>query len=492
MCLNSDFLWAAYWIKWQAVLRGRDYSSLPQQKKAKNDLRREREYDNLQGCLPSEPYHASPDHEETAMRKLVIAFGVFLTFGLAVLLSRQASASPWPRFRGPNGTGIAADKDIPVRWTEQDGLLWKVPVPGVGHSSPVVWGDRVFVQSASADGKERLLLCFSTVNGKTLWSRSVPGAPAHAHQFNSLASSTPATDGQRVYAAFWDGKAVWIYAYDLQGHEVWKQKLGGFVSQHGVGTSPMVYRDKVFLAHDQDGAADLIALDARTGKPAWKSPRRPFRASYSTPLILERPGTDPELIVASTAGLTSYSPESGSENWDFSWTFDGNPLRTVASPVFGQDRLFISSGEGGGARHAVAVKASGKGDVSKTNLVWEKKRDFPYVPTMLLSGDYLYLVNDLGIAACHLAATGEKVWDQRLGGSVFASPILIDGKIYAVNDNGTVFVFPAAPTFKLLAKNSVGESVKATPAVADNRLFIRGIHHLFCIGKTPEKQASAR
>jgi outer membrane protein assembly factor BamB len=326
-------------------------------------------------------------------------------------------------------------------------------------------------------------------DGKLLWSRSVPGGPAKIHAKSSLASSTPATDGERVYTLFWDGSDVTMAAYDFKGNPVWQRELGSFISQHGFGASPVVYDDKVFFANDQDDTAALLALEAKTGKTIWQVPRRAFRACYSSPFLLERPGEAPELIVASTAGVTSYNPQNGSENWNCNWNFVGMPLRTVASPIYSQGLILASSGDGNGARHMMAVRVGGKGDVSKTHMAWEHKRTFPYVPGMLTAGEYLYYVNDFGLAGCHVLKTGESVWSEpvRLGGDIKACPLLIDGKIYAINELGTVYVFAAEPTFKLLAKNTLGESVIATPAVADNRLFIRGDSHLFCIGKPAAK-----
>jgi outer membrane protein assembly factor BamB len=238
----------------------------------------------------------------------------------------------------------------------------------------------------------------------------------------------------------------------------------------------------VFINNDQDGTAVLLALDAATGKTVWESPRKAFRACYSTPLVLENPGQPPELIVASTAGVTSYDPQTGSEKWSYTWTFDRETLRTVGSPVFAQGLIFVSSGNGGGDRHAIAVKAGGKGDVTSSALAWESKRIFPYVPTMLTRGEHLYYVNDLGIAGCHVARTGATVWNERLGGNISASPIMVDGKIYVCSEEGEVNVFAAEPSFKLLAKNKMGEGIMATPAVADGRLYIRGKSHLYCIG----------
>ena len=217
----------------------------------------------------------------------------------------------------------------------------------------------------------------------------------------------------------------------------------------------------------------------------WETPRKAFRTCYSTPFLLEKPGGVKELIASSTAGITGYDPQTGKEIWSWTWTHGRMSLRTVASPVFGQGMIFANSGDGAGDRHTVAVKLGDKGDVTKTNLIWDTRQTFaPYVPCMLTSGDHLYFVNDSGLACCCNAKTGEVVWNERLaGGNVSASPILIDGKIYAVNEKGDVFVFPAAPSFKLLARNSIGEPVIATPAVADNRLFIRGKTHLYCIAK---------
>jgi outer membrane protein assembly factor BamB len=406
--------------------------------------------------------------------------------GSFLVSASVSSAADWPRFRGPNGAGIAEDKNIPVQWNEKEGMLWKVPLPGLGNSSPIIWGKQLFVQSSSEDGKERYLLCLDVGDGKILWKRMVPGSTAHTHRKNTLASSTPAADGERVYALFWDGSEIVLHAFDFAGNPVWNYPLGKFTSQHGVGSSPVVYNGKVFLNNDQDGSSDLIALDARTGKLTWKSPRPAFRTCYSSPFLLEQreKGEKPQLIVASTAGITSYDPETGAEVWKYVWTFSGKmALRTVGSPVHANGIIFATSGDGSGARHMIAVKVGEKGDVSRTNLLWENEKIYPYVPTMLTLGDHLYYVNDFGIAGCCVAATGETVWNQRLGGNVSASPVLIDGKIYTVTEEGDVHVFLAATELKVLAKNSLGEPVSASPAVANNRLFIRGRNHLFCIGK---------
>jgi outer membrane protein assembly factor BamB len=410
--------------------------------------------------------------------------GLLLALGMLLPLGAAADAGNWERFRGPNGAGVADDKDVPLKWSDKENLLWKAPLPGRGNSSPVVWGERLFIQSASEDGKERWLFCLEAATGREVWKRSAPGVAAKTHVKNTLASSTPAVDGERVYAAFWDGKDMQLCAFSILGDLVWKQDLGGFASQHGAGLSPAVYGGRVFVNFDQDGAATLLAFDAPSGKPLWRTERKAYRACYSTPLLYERPGLPSQLIVCSTAGVTGYDPASGAEIWNCNWPPARMPLRTVSSPVITAGMVFATAGDGAGDRQMIAVRLGGKGDVTPTHLAWQNRRDFPYVPCLLARDDYLYSVNDGGFAACHVAKTGAEVWSGRLCGPVTASPVLIDGKVYVAAEDGSVYVFEAAPQFKLLAKNSIGEGVMASPAVADNRLFIRGQKHLFCIAKT--------
>jgi len=421
------------------------------------------------------------------MRHTSLLLLLGLGFPVCVLGDLQAERANWPRFRGPNGAGVSGDKSIPVQWTAQD-VAWKTLIPGSGNSSPVIWGDRVFLQSSSADARERMLFCLDAGTGKILWTRTAPGNSAKAHRKNSLASSTPATDGERVYVVFWDGEGIAMHAYSFDGQLQWQRDLGPFKqiqpTTHGAGNSPIVFQDKVFFANEQDDEASILGLDAKTGKIVWKTPRQGFRTCYSTPFILEKNGSGAEVIISSTAGVASLDPHSGKENWIYTWTFMNKPLRTVGSPVYAGGLILATSGDGGGDRHAIAVKAEGKGDVTKTHLVWENTKSLPYVPTAVVHGDYVYTVADRGgVAACWKAQTGEQVWAQRLGGDVSASPIVIDGKLYVINEEGEVYVFKAAPKFEALGKTPVGEPVIATPAVAGGKLFIRGKSHLFCIAK---------
>ncbi|HVS38380.1 MAG TPA: PQQ-binding-like beta-propeller repeat protein, partial [Gemmataceae bacterium] len=343
---------------------------------------------------------------------------------LCGLLSAASAgaADDWPRFRGPNGTGVSADTDVPVQWSAAQGILWKVPVPGRGNSSPIIWGDKLFIQSSAADASERWLLCFNAVTGELLWKRPAPGGTfAKLNPNNSYASSTPATDGERVYAVFWDGKNLSLTACNFKGEPVWTRDLGSYESEHGAGISPMIYDGRVYVADDQGdryettAVSAVMAFNAKDGTDAWKATRKSFRASYSTPFILESEKGKPELIVASTAGVTSYDPAGGAENWKYTWSFSTHPLRTVASPIAAAGLVIANAGEGGKGRSLIAVKP-GQGDVTATNLVWGDEKSFSYVPTLLASGDSLFCVNDDGFASCHDAKTGEEKWTKRLNG----------------------------------------------------------------------------
>ena len=374
-----------------------------------------------------------------------IGLGLF-ALGLCI---GSGQGADWTRFRGPNGTGIADDKNIPAKWSA-DNILFKTEIPGKGHSSPIVSKGKIFLQSASTDSKERYLLCLDAVSGKILWTKTVPGHVAKKHAKSSFASCTPAADGERIYAIFWDGSDILLTAYDYDGELKWKQPLGSFTSQHGPGMSPMLVGDMVVVNKDQDGEAELLTFDAKTGKPGWSKKRDFERACYSTPFLLEKADAGPELIVVSTAGITAYDPKDGNEIWNYVWKFDKMRLRTVGCAIAHQGMIFAISGDGGGDRNMIAVKADGKGDVTATNLVWQKKKGTAYVPSLLAKDGLIFWVADKeNVAVCRRRQNGPELWDERLGSdSVSSSPVMIDGKIYVINEKGTVFVFAASKEFE--------------------------------------------
>jgi outer membrane protein assembly factor BamB len=429
-----------------------------------------------------------------SMTQLSISAGVrgVVLAGLMATILSPASASDWPRFRGPNGTGISTDAGVPIEIGETTNLLWKVEIPGAGNSSPIVSKRHIFLQTASDDGNQRLLVCLDLADGKQLWSKPAPGATAHTHPKNTLASCSGAADGTRVYMPFWDGQHLALSAYDFDGKHAWTCDLGPFPGgQHGAGHSPTVVGGKVILANDQDGLAEVVAVDAASGVVAWKTPRNPFRSSFSTPVLLEQPGESPAILVTSTDGVSAYDVAKGTEKWRWAWESNTIQLRTVGSPIVSQGMVFFTGGNGPGDRHAVAINLSQKQPARAVNLAWETRKDFPYVPCMLSRGEHLYFINDAGIAGCYVAKTGAKVWNNRLpGGNVTASPVMVENRIYAFSENGHAFVFAAHPTFELLASAKLDEGVMASPAVADGRLLVRGKHHLYCFGNKETKQAA--
>jgi len=416
----------------------------------------------------------------------------FFTLAIALLLADVGRADNWPRFRGPNGDGQATGKDIPNEFSEKNGIAWKLKIPGKGNSSPIIWENKLFLQTSSDDGRERFLLCIDVTKPAILWQRSIPGSKAHIHAKNSWASSTPATDGELVVASIWDGENVSLWAYNFKGEPAWSLPMGPFVSQHGPAASPILYKDFVFFNNDMDKKATLYCINKKTGKIVWSKERDPFRACYSAPFILESQKSEPELIVTNSNAITGYEPATGKVLWDWKWDWSGAkkkgfPLRTISATLHWNGILFSGSGDGGGDRMLTAVSIHGESDSAKPKKIWDSIKDFPYVPCLLEKDNQLFFVNDAGFVGCYDPKEGKRNWYERAdsGKTAFsASPILVDDRIFAVSEEGDVYVFAAdAKGFRRLGKSGLGEMVRATPAVADGRMYIRGAHHLFCIGK---------
>ncbi len=395
----------------------------------------------------------------------------------ALLMIPAASAQEWTRFRGPNGTGYSKAKNVPVTWTEKD-FLWKVPVAGQSHSQPVIWGERIFLTTASTDGKERMLLCLNKADGTEVWGKKYPMSTHKKHNFNSYASISPSVDKDRVVAGFASPEQYLVRAWDHSGKELWSADLGPFIAQHGVGASPVLYDDRVIACNDQDAESSIVALDAKTGKIAWKTARRTSdKAAYATPTILEREGGRTEILTSSFAhGLSSLDFKTGALLWE-ARVYD---KRAVSSPQVAGNIALGTCGEGG-AGTLYAVRMGGRGDVTASHLAYSVKPG-PYVPTPLVVGERIFLIGDKGVAACVEAATGKEVWRERLEGNFFGSPVLIDGKIYVNSQEGETVVFAAADQFKVLARNPLGEKCYSTPCVDGDRLYLKTFSHLVCVG----------
>lgn len=413
---------------------------------------------------------------------------LFCTCCLILAAGNPLCAQNWDRFRGENGTGVSSQKGIPVTWKVDD-YSWRVELPGIGHAAPIIHGNKLFTTSASEGGVLRHLFCLNAATGERNWVRTVGMSVNGKHQKNSFASSTPATDGERVYVGFADEENFLFSAYDYSGNLVWRRNLGAFTSSHGLGASPVIFGDMVIMTADQEGPSSIWAFNRKTGETVWTVARGFRRTSYATPMFIRKPGETPQLICLSGAtGLTSLNPFTGKLNWNTGELMS----RTVASPVFDGKLLFATCGGGGKGHHMIAVDPRGTGDVAETHIVYERlqkrKQRLPYVPTMISHGDHLYLWKDDGIAICLEADTGKDVWVERVpgaAGNYSGSPVVIDGKLYCVSERGEVAVIDASPTFKFHGRSPLGDASHSTPAVAQGRLYLRSFHFLACLESTP-------
>ncbi|MCC7083781.1 MAG: PQQ-binding-like beta-propeller repeat protein [Pirellulales bacterium] len=411
-----------------------------------------------------------------------------------MVFSTVAFAQEWTRFRGPNGQGQCSSADtIPVAWTEAD-YNWKVELPGTGNSSPVVWQDHVYVLSADPESGARFVSCLSATTGKAIWKQEYPTGAHFVHKFNSFASSTPAADDKHVYVAWATPDEITLLALTHAGKEAWKKNLGAFQSQHGFGTSPIVVDSMVILVNDQEGDDRfIVALDSDDGKQRWKIPRKHAtnrqNLSYSTPCVRET-SAGRELIICSWAhGISSHDLQTGAVNWEIP-VFK---LRPVGSPVLVGDLIFGNCGEGSGNSSMVAIKPSEQTG-TPPEIIYTKDRSIaPYVTTLCAAGDLLFLWGDKGIVSCLDAASGEAYWTKRVGGNFFGSPVRAGNRIYCMSSDGDVVVIEAAKKYKLLAKNSLGEGTRATPAIAGGRMYLRTDSHLISLGgESMQQTASAK
>jgi len=354
--------------------------------------------------------------------------------------------------------------------------LWKTPIPGKGHASPIVWEDRVFVVTALEESEQRRLLCLDAVSGGILWQRVVLTAPFEpVHALNSRASSTPATDGERVYVSFLDRDKMCVCAYDFEGNLVWQVRPGPFASRHGYCSSPILWKDKVILNGDHDGPAYLIALDRRTGRTLWKTMRPNNTRSYCAPIIRTIEGRN-QMVLSGNLCVASYDPDSGKQHW----IIDGPTEQFVASLVYNGEMLFMTCGY---PDHFMqAIDPNGSGNVTKTHVVWQKTEDCSYVPSPIAVGPYFLLTSDGGVATCLKAKTGEALWRERLGRHFSASPISASGLVYFLSDKGIMTVVKPGPSLEIVARNELGERTFASPAVSNGRLFLRSERHLHSIG----------
>ena len=417
------------------------------------------------------------------------ALGLVLSLLIFAWLLNTVTAfgDNWPQFRGPHSLGISTETGLPVKWSSTTNVKWKTLLPGPGHSSPIIWENRIFLTAFKADSSLRsyfgssnkgqlLVLCLDKPTGKILWERPVPSDRIEQlHSTNSPASPTPVTDGKYVY--FYFGSRGLI-AFDFEGRKIWENLLGPFPNEWGSASSPIIYNNMVLLNCDTDAEDFLLAVDKNTGKTLWKTNRSGTNRAWPTPMIWNNNGQD-QIIISGSGRVRAYDPKDGREVW----TVTGLTTWVSPTPIAAHGLLFVAS-DGPGGNIIMAIRPGGQGDITRTHVAWRYEKSAPYVSSPVVVGDYLYAVKNGGVMTCLNAKTGALAWQERLPSrsDYYASLVAADGKVYAMSEDGEVTVLAAKPTFEVLSSNSMGERCMASPAISGGQLFIRSDKNLFCIG----------
>jgi outer membrane protein assembly factor BamB len=410
----------------------------------------------------------------------VVSAGHLLSQGeVRMLTVTGEGARYWPRWRGPSGQGYVAPGKYANTWAPNRNVKWRVPVAGSGNSSPIVWGDRIYLTTAQNNGAKLSLIAFNRPDGKQLWETVVPtDGIENVHQKNGHASATPVTDGRMIYASFGRHGLV---AFDMTGKIAWHRKFGPIDNYHGPAGSPVLYKDRIFLYQDHEGTpaqkAFVAAFDAKTGKTMWETPRTET-VGWGTPVVINS-GTRDELIVNSQRRVTAYDPDTGKELW----TVRGMTFEVIPTPVVGEGLVFASSGRAG---PTYAIRPGGNGDVTSTHVVWSTPKGSPFVPSGVVHDGLLYLVNDMqSILTVYEAKSGTLIYQGRMGVAqregFSASPVVVNNELYFTNDEGETFVVKAGREFALLHTNSLGERTLASPALVDGIWYWRTTGHLVAI-----------
>ncbi len=440
-----------------------------------------------------------------ALAALVVASCIFFYSNA----DASVAGSNWPAWRGPEGSGVSAEKNLPEEWAVDKNILWKTPITGRGHSSPIVWGKRVFLTTAvegpvvpgakamkhmvngkewahpesfGADRKHAFkVIALDRDTGKILWETTAWEGTPHddRHRKSSYAASTPATDGKHVFSFF---GSEGLYAHDFNGKLAWKVDLGKLgTGGMGTGTSLVVFGNLVIVQADEEDGVDsfIVGLDAKTGKQVWKTPRK-VQVSWTTPLLVNT-GRRTEMITVGNEFIVAYDPATGKELW----RSKGVDSNAIPSPVASREMVYVSAGYP--VKTAFAIRLGGSGDVTDTkSIVWKYAKGTAYVPSPIYYDGYFYLTTDRGVLTCLDARTGEVKYEggrPPVPATFTASPVAYDGKLLLTSEDGDTFVIKAGPQHEIIRTNTIGEPVYASPAIADGRLFIRAEKHLYAIGK---------
>jgi outer membrane protein assembly factor BamB len=409
---------------------------------------------------------------------------IFLLY--IVLFTSMATGQQWTRFRGPNGQGISNTENIPVKWTPDD-YNWKIKLPAGGHSSPVIWKDKIFITCENPDSTGGLLLALDVSDGHTLWSKEYKLTKYRHHNDNSYATATPVVNANHVYVLWQTSKETIVAALDHTGREIWQRNLPGTYSRFGPGTSPMIINDILVFTYEHrqgtnENQSTWIALEQKSGQTRWSTKRNNSVISYSTPCIYHTEGKKPLLIFTSYShGISGLDPKTGNVIWELQSVL---PARVVSSPVIADDFVIATCGQGGAGRQLSAIKADSIDNSIQPKLIYTTRGKFaPYVPTPLTKDGLLFLYHDRGDISCLRLETGEVLWSEKPGDRFYGSPVWINGLLYCISREGNVLVIKAAPKYELMAINPLGERSQATPAISDGRMYLRTFSHLISIGK---------
>ncbi len=431
-------------------------------------------------------------------------------FSFSVWSADKNKPTNWSQWRGSEGTGVSSDANVPMAWSGTQNIKWKTPLPGSGHSSPIVWENKIFLtaeiegevvpgaqavkhtnegqdykhpDAVGADRKHTFkVLCLARDSGKLLWEQTAYEGTVFddRHRKSSHASPTPATDGKYVFAYF---GTEGLYCYDFNGKQIWKASPGPIATLGmGTATSPVLFENYVILQCDEDNGEKslIIAYNKKTGEVAWKMPRK-VQVSWTTPLLVNGPQRA-QLITSGNEFIISYDPKTGKE-W---WRMKGHESNAIASPVTGHGLVIVSAGYPLKRMVAVKLGASGELDSLHANIVWRYNKGVAYVPSGILYGDYMYVMSDRGQLTCLEAKTGKVIYEGvrlPVPATFTASPVAVDGKLLMTSEDGDTFVIKAGPQHEVLATNSLDEPVFASPAISNGMIIIRGEKHLYGIGK---------
>jgi len=411
---------------------------------------------------------------------------------LSLTFASQAPAANWPAWRGSDGTGVTSEKNLPLRWDTNTNVRWRVPLPDKGNSTPIIWGNRVFVTQATAKENRRALLCFDRADGNLLWQQGVtPEDKEPTHSTNPQCSASPVTDGERVIAWFGSGG---LYCYDLDGKELWHRDLGRQRHIWGNASSPTIHGDLCFLNFGPGEPSFLLAMDKKTGKDVWRvdepnansGEKKPgeekpvWTGSWSTPVFIEAGGSD-QLLMSWPKRLIAFEPKTGKEIWSCS----GLNELVYTSPLYDKGIVVAMGGFGG---KALAARAGGEGDVTESRRLWHHPKSRQRIGSGVIYDGRIYILTDPGFMECWELETGKLVWEERVHGpgakaDNWSSMVLSGDRLYVINQSGDAFVLRAAPTFELLATNPIGETTMASIAPSNGELYIRTHRALWCIGE---------